>query len=293
MGGEPLPKFNDVHVHINPFSQLTPDAFELMYSNQEFVNDWQRLEREPAYFVKKMDEEGVIRAVLINYVSLDITGYQRDINEFVYRYCKDFRDRLIPFGGVDFGLEMKEFMKMLEDAYSKYEVVGFKLHPVHQSIYPNQYLPEYGDKMVKTLEVFYEYCQDNSIPVTIHTGTSLFPRARVKYGDPLCLDDVIIDFPRLRVIMAHGGRPFWTEQAYFLLRRHKNLHLDLSGVPPSRLLEYFPRIKEISDKVMFGSDWPGPGVKGMRANAALIWNSNLDQETKIKILRTNFDAFFK
>jgi predicted TIM-barrel fold metal-dependent hydrolase len=127
-----------------------------------------------------------------------------------------------------------------------------------------------------------------------HTGTSMFPKAGIKYGDPIYLDDVMNDFPRLRVLIAHGGRPFtfWTETTFFLLRRHDNLYLDISGIPPSRLLDYFPRITEISKKVIFGSDWPSPGVKGLRANAMEILNLQLPDDIKTMILRTNFESFF-
>src|SRR5207249_9440618 len=58
----------------------------------------------------------------------------------------------------------------------------------------------------------------------------------------------------------HGGRPLWMNEAFFLVRRHKNLYMDISGIPPQKLLAYFPRIEEIADKVLWGTDWPGPGV---------------------------------
>ena len=104
------------------------------------------------------------------------------------------------------------------------------------------------------------------MPVMIHTGTSIFPGARSKYGNPLEIDDVAIDFPDLQIVMAHGGRPFWVEEAFFILRRHPNVWLDVSGIPPLKLLEYFPRLGEIVDKVLWGTDWPSPGVKDLRVN---------------------------
>jgi predicted TIM-barrel fold metal-dependent hydrolase len=98
----------------------------------------------------------------------------------------------------------------------------------------------------------------------VHTGTSVFPGARSKFGDPLDLDDVAIDFPDLTILMAHGGRPLWCDRAYFLLRRHPKMYLDTSSIPPWRFLEWFPDIGKIEDKVLFGSDWPGPGIPGIR-----------------------------
>jgi predicted TIM-barrel fold metal-dependent hydrolase len=80
------------------------------------------------------------------------------------------------------------------------------------------------------------------------------------------LDDVAIDFPDLTILMAHGGRPLWMDEAFFVLRRHRNVYLELSGIPPRRLLEYFPRLDEIGDRVLWGTDWPSPGIKSMRDN---------------------------
>ena len=96
-----------------------------------------------------------------------------------------------------------------------------------------------------------------------HTRTSIFPRARNKYGDPLDLDDVIVDFPELKVIIAHGGRPLWMDTALSLrgLRRSRNVYLDISSLPPKNLLNYFPWLEKFADRAMFGSAWPGPIAK--------------------------------
>ena len=113
---------------------------------------------------------------------------------------------------------------------------------------------------MKELEIIYRAAEANGIPVMFHTGTSIFPGARNKYGDPIYLDDVAVDFPKLKIVMAHGGRPIWMDTAFFLLRRHPNMYFDISGIPPKALLKYFPRLAEIAHKTLFGTDWPSPGV---------------------------------
>jgi uncharacterized protein len=75
-----------------------------------------------------------------------------------------------------------------------------------------------------------------------------------------------VDFPNLKILLAHGGRPLWMDSAFFLLRRHKNVYLDISGIPPKTLLKYFPRLEEIAGKTLFGTDWPGPGVPDIKQN---------------------------
>jgi predicted TIM-barrel fold metal-dependent hydrolase len=96
----------------------------------------------------------------------------------------------------------------------------------------------------------------------IHTGSSVFKGSRLKYGDPLHLDDVATDFPELNLVMAHSGRGFWYDRAFFLSRLHANIYMELSGLPPSKLLTYFPELARNTDKVIFGSDWPAvPRIK--------------------------------
>ena len=93
-----------------------------------------------------------------------------------------------------------------------------KIHPPHQLLYPNDYLSG-----VKELEIIYRAAEANGVPVMFHTGTSVFPGARNKYGDPIHVDDVAVDFPKLKILLAHGGRPLWMDTAFFLVRRHPNV----------------------------------------------------------------------
>ena len=134
-----------------------------------------------------------------------------------------------------------------------------KIHPPHQLLFPNDYLTG-----VKELEIIYRAAEANGVPVMFHTGTSIFPGARNKYGDPIYVDDVAVDFPKLKILLAHGGRPLWMQTAFFLIRRHANVYLDISGIPPKTLLKYFPRLEEIAEKTLFGTDWPGPGVPDIK-----------------------------
>ena len=109
----------------------------------------------------------------------------------------------------------------------------------------------------------YRTAQDLGIPVLIHTGSSTFPGTRLKYGDPLLLDDVAVDFPdSLKLVIAHSGRGFWYDRAFFMSKLHKNVYMEIAGLPPFRLLDYFPDLGRNADKVIFGSDWPGmPHIK--------------------------------
>src|SRR3989442_2952488 len=126
-----------------------------------------------------------------------------------------------------------------------------------------------------------------------HPGASVLPAGLSKFGDPIALDDVAQDFPDLTILMAHGGRPLGCDTAFYLLRRHRNLHLDISSIPPKRLLEWFPRLEEISAKVVFGSDWPAPGVPGIREEIEELRSLALSERTKERILSENAAALVK
>ena len=107
------------------------------------------------------------------------------------------------------------------------------------------------------------------------------------------VDDVAIDFPRLTILLAHGGRPLWMEAAFFLVRRHPNVHLEVSGIPPSKLLDYFPRLEAIAGKTVWGTDWPSPGVRSMRANVDAFMALPLSDASKAAILHDNAANIWK
>ncbi len=70
-------------------------------------------------------------------------------------------------------------------------------------------------------------------------------------------------------------------------RRHANVHLELSGIPPKRFLEYVPRLAEVADRAMFGTDWPSPGVRSIRRNVADFLALPLPDEARHRILWDN------
>ena len=126
----------------------------------------------------------------------------------------------------------------------------------------------------------------------IHTGTSIFPGARSRTGEPMPVDDVAVDFPDLTIILAHGGRPLWMEQAVFLVRRFPQVYMDVSSIPPKRLLHYFPRLAEMADKVLYGSDWPAPGVRGMGEGLREFRELGLPEDVQRKLLQDNAERLF-
>jgi predicted TIM-barrel fold metal-dependent hydrolase len=105
----------------------------------------------------------------------------------------------------------------------------------------------------------------------------------------MATDDVAVDFPRLKLILAHAGRPLFMPTAVFLARRHANVHLDLSGIPPKKLLEYLPRLEDLADKCLWGTDYPSPGILSMRQNVEDFLALPISDSAKQSILFDNAD----
>jgi hypothetical protein len=249
----------DCHIHIQPVEVFKPEALALMKAKRPEFPQIVEFSGSPSAFLKHLDAAGVDRAVLINYVAPEVIGFTSEVNAWIARYCQASPTRLLPCGSMhprhvrDIEKEMEQLLRL--------RLRLIKIHPPHQLLFPNDYL-----NGVRSLEILYRMAEANGIPVMFHTGTSVFPGARNKYGDPIYADDVAVDFPRLRILLAHGGRPLWMETAFFLVRRHPNVFLDISGIPPKALLQYFPRLEEIARKTLFGTDWPGPGVPDIKRN---------------------------
>jgi predicted TIM-barrel fold metal-dependent hydrolase len=149
--------------------------------------------------VALLDKEGIERAGIINYVAPVVMGFTEEVNPWAANYTRDFRDRFIPFGGID-PTTVKDAAATMDRILHEWKLPALKLHPPHQLFYPNQYRTG-----LKSLETIYRLAEQVRLPVMIHTGTSIFPGARNVYADPIYVDDVGVDFPDLPVILATAG----------------------------------------------------------------------------------------
>ena len=268
----------DCHVHINPVWEMRPDAVKLLSKLDPSVSEYVS---KPGEFLRYLDRCGVERAVLINYVAPEVIGYTESANTFVSEYARTNPERLIAVGGVrpDHADPEREVARLVGEL----GIRAIKLHPPHQLFRPNAYV----DGELPGLRSLYDACSRHRLPIIFHTGTSVCPRARNRFGDPMFVDDIAVDFPDLTIVLAHGGRPIWMEGAMFLARRFANVWLEVSGTPPARLLEYFPRLSRVADKVLFGTDWPGPGVKDIGANLEAFRSLPLSSDDQRRILEEN------
>jgi predicted TIM-barrel fold metal-dependent hydrolase len=162
--------------------------------------------------------------------------------------------------------------------------VALKIHPVHAGVAAN-------DRM---LYPAYEVCQAAGVPLVVHCGTSTFPGSSNSFADPVYLDDVLRDFRRLDVVLAHGGRGWWYDAAAFMALScegarggGRGVWIELSGLPPSRLRSYYARFSwdRLTRRMIFGTDWPG--VPGIAANARAVAALCPDEEVAALVLAGN------
>lgn len=233
----------DFHVHPVRWPEVTPDFERFLaqaWDRDELVAVQAECGTGPG-LAAYLRSCGVDRAVVLAEVNA-LTG--RMDNQSLLELCRG-QDMLIPFGTLNFRRDM-DMPAVLAGLVSD-GVRGIKLYPTYEYFYPN-------DPM---LYPFYAKAQELGVPVMLHTGSSVFPGSRIKYGNPLFLDDVAVDFPGLTLVLSHAGRPIWYAEAEFMARYHENVYLDIAGLPPKNLLTYLPNADRLSHKLIFGSDWPG------------------------------------
>jgi hypothetical protein len=264
-------QFIDFHVHIGTTEQWTPTVVEYFQSrNPEY---WREFGDKiaPEKVISFLKAQGVSHAVLLAEYAPKATGTVT--NEFIANFCAG-HEELIPFGAIDLQNHVPP-VEQAERAVCDLRMKGFKMIPSYAHFYPDD----------ERLFPFYDYVQSTGLPVMFHTGTSIFHGTKIKYADPLLLDEIAEQFPKLRITMEHGGRSFWYDKAYWLLTRHKNLYIGIAGIPARQLLTYFPHLERYPDRFIFGSDWPG--IPDIRSLIEKVQGLAISNETKEMILWKN------
>lgn len=181
-------------------------------------------------------------------------GASRNItNEEIAELAHQHSDVAIPFASIN-PHRGEEGVQAARRLIKDYGVRGFKFHPSVQEFAPN-------DRMAYPL---YEAIAEAKLPALFHTGqtgvgagTRGGSGIRLKYSNPLLLDDVAVDFPDMPIILAHPSFP-WQEEALSVATHKPQVYIDLSGWSP----KYFPPILVqyantlLKDKILFGSDYP-------------------------------------
>lgn len=262
----------DFHIHTVYYETKTESYMDLLKGSYGDRVDWLiKTYSSPEAFVGLMDEAGIDYAVILAELAPITTGIVDNV--YVAEFCSK-SPRLIPFASINpymISRPDRELERLVRDHGFR----GLKLYPTYQLHYPN-------DPKIYPL---YAKAQELRIPVSLHIGSSLFVGSRLKYGDPIYMDDVAVDFPELNLLMCHSGRPFWYDKAFGIARLHENVYLEVSGLPPERLLDYFPGLEGMAHKVIYGSDWPA--IPTIKENIQALKDLSMSEDAKRKILGEN------
>ena len=243
----------DIHTHAEVSTRMLPDEAEA-----------EALEARGRYFRYEVKHPTIAqmaeyyRSRKIGFVVFTVDhergmGIKRISNEEVAESAAEHADVAIPFASIDPArgkMGVREARRLIKD----FGVKGFKFHPIIQGFYPN-------DPDVYPL---YEVIAEAGLPALFHTGQTGIGAGmrgggglRLKYANPIFLDDVAADFPDMPIIMAHPSVP-WQDEQLSVATHKPNAYIDLSGWSPkyfeAKLVQYANTL--LKNKVLFGSDNP-------------------------------------
>ncbi len=234
----------DFHVHIErgPAGKL--------YSAREMVD--------------AMDQTGIDVAVLLGNDQgdaglkppwADPTRMGEDVNrpdEEIAAYCNLFPARFVGFTSIH--PDRYQPHRKLERAVREFGMRGVKLYP-HAGFFPND----------PRLDQVYEKCVELNVPVMIHSGMKAVPWQRLKFNDPVLVDDVAVSFPELKIVLCHGGYP-WTEEFLVVVHSNPNVWVDLTFLDvientyrvPGLVENTVSRLAAIigTDRLLWGTEGP-------------------------------------
>lgn len=242
----------DVHTHAEVSCRQEPDAYWMPYD--EAASTYFKVGKRPT-IAETLD---VYRRLKIGLVMFTVDteteiGNRRIPNEEIAEAAADNSDIMLAFASIDphkGKMGVREARGLIESGAVK----GFKFHPTCQGFFPNDRLA-YG---------LYELIAHYKLPAIFHTGHSGIGTGmrggggmRLKYSQPIHIDDVAVDFPDMTIILAHPSWP-WTDEALSMALHKPNVYIDLSGWMP----KYFPpqivqyANGQLRKKMLFGSDFP-------------------------------------
>ncbi|TDI65378.1 MAG: amidohydrolase [Alphaproteobacteria bacterium] len=236
-------------------------------------------------YLEKMDRAGIERSLLIAVRAGDLNvkesfeiPYER-----VHEICQQYPDRFSGLAGVD-PFRGMQGLRDLEMAVKEYGFVGAHLYPHWFALAPDhaKYYP------------YYAKCCELDIPIMMQVGQNLIysrNRRLPSVGRPICLDQVAIDFPELRLLGIHIGVP-WADEMIAMCWKHENVYMAGDAYAP----KYWP--KELvhyantygREKVMFGTDWP---VIDPERAVREIEDLGFREESKRLLMRDNALRVFK
>jgi uncharacterized protein len=236
----------DTHVHIepDPTGNAAEEAARKYFGNSGVSHG----RKELAEYYRSRHIGCVVFSV-----DERLTGRPQVSNDEVAAFAAENSDIVMAFASVD-PMRGPDAVKEARRLIATGGIRGFKLHPPLQQFFPND----------KAAYPFYEVVAEAKLPVIFHTGHSGIGTGmpggggvRLKYGNPMDIDDVAVDFPDMPIIMAHPSFP-WQDEAISVCLHKPQVYIDLSGWSPKYfspiLIQYANTL--LKKKMLFGSDYP-------------------------------------
>ena len=247
----------DTHCHIWEKSMVVGDMEKMLHSINVrcgFQDPQNIFDGSPGRLLSDMDEAGIDKSIVVALdpeftyrAEMTFTAY----NDYVGTLIRQHPDRIIGFAGID-PRRGKAAIRELERCVEGMGFRGVKLWPL-TGFYPDD----------EAFYPFYQRAEELGAVVLCHTGTGP-PPMYIKFSRPVYVDKVAVDFPGIRIIMAHVSQP-WVEEALAVTYKNPNVYVDISGwqlsfqkVPLalSQCLAIAKAAHGHVGKVLFGSDWP-------------------------------------
>lgn len=244
----------DVHTHAEVSARGTSSLHEDLHAASSAYFGVDQARRKPtlqqiADFYRQRRMAAVVFTVDAEHAS----GVSPVPNEEVAEAAAANPDVLIPFASID-PFRGKAGIRQAYRLVEEYGVKGFKFHPNIQAFQPNDRLA-YG--LYEAIEALGAIALFHTGQTGIGAGVPGGGGIRLKYSNPMYVDDVAVDFPDLKIILAHPSFP-WQDEALSIATHKPTVHIDLSGWSPKyfppQLVQYANTL--LKDKVLFGSDFP-------------------------------------
>ncbi|WP_369130073.1 amidohydrolase family protein [Modestobacter roseus] len=271
----------DVHTHVHRSVSAPPPAG----SNADDMGAYFGIGSMPQYTLPELAQyyrERDMACVAFGVDSISQTGDELvPTNEEVAELAAEHADVVIPFASIDparGAAGVRQARRLITD----HGVRGFKFHPNTQGFHPN-------DRKAYPL---YEVIAEHGLIALFHTGQTGVGAGtpggggiRLKYSNPMDVDDVAVDFPDMDIILAHPSFP-WQDEALAVATHKPRVHIDLSGWSPKyfppQLVRYANSL--LKNKVLFGSDFPVITPERWMKDAETI---GLKDEVKPLIYKSN------
>jgi len=240
----------DVHTHAWKSALAVEDA---PTESQEAMGRYFRYQPQHSTVPEMAEMYRKLKMAFVVFTVDSLRQKKKITNEEIAELAHKNADVAIPFASINphRGKEgVSEARRLIKD----YRVKGFKFHPSEQDFFPN-------DRLAYPL---YEAIAEAKLPALFHSGQTGVGAGtpggggiRLKYSNPMLLDDVAVDFPDMPIVLAHPSFP-WQEEALSVATHKPQVYIDLSGWSP----KYFPPILVqyantlLKDKILFGSDYP-------------------------------------